>query len=156
MYGSRDAHAQLQGTAARLHMFQYDLGSVLMWLLRQTEHDADAMGAAISKAAGCSSDAIICGMQRKHVRGMLERQAESPGLAEALDSRETADMAALQHLLPDTQLPSFFVRQQRGVPSCSAGHTQSATKCPGTGCCHCDRLGATAERAAILTAKPHA
>lgn len=78
------------------------------WLSQHREHDADAMGAVISKAAGCSSAAITACMQRFHALGMLKVKAYFPERAEAFDSQTTADMAALQHLLPDTQLPDFL------------------------------------------------
>ena len=79
------------------------------WLPRQMQYDADALGAIISKAAGCSSAAIISGMQRSQVRAMLERKAQFPERAKAFDSQTEAHMAALQHLLPGTHLPDFLL-----------------------------------------------
>ena len=79
------------------------------WLDHQMDHDADAMGAVISKAAGCSSAAIISGMQRRQVHAMLKRKAQFPERAKAFDSQTKAHMAALQQLLPGTHLPDFLL-----------------------------------------------
>ena len=38
-----------------------------IWLHRRQQYKADAMGAAISMAAGCSADRIISYMQRTHL-----------------------------------------------------------------------------------------
>lgn len=78
------------------------------WISQHMEYDADAMGAVISKAAGCSSAAIISCMQRFHANSMLDIQALFLERANAFDSQTKVDMAALQHLLPDTQLPNFL------------------------------------------------
>lgn len=77
--------------------------------LDQLALEADAMGAVISKAAGCSSAAVISGMQRCQVCAMLERKAQFPERAKAFDSQTKADVAALQHLLPHTHLPDFLL-----------------------------------------------
>ena len=84
------------------------------WVSQQMEYDADAMGAVISKAAGCSSAAIISCMQRFHANSMLDMKAQFPERAKAFDSQTKVGMAALQCLLPDTQLPDFSF-SSRGV-----------------------------------------
>ena len=44
-----------------------------IWLHRRQQYQADAMGAAISLAAGCSADSIISYMQRAHLAEVSDR-----------------------------------------------------------------------------------
>ena len=86
------------------------------WVSQNIEHDADAMGAIISKAAGCSSGAIIAGMQRSHLQGALQREESLPALASNVVAHIETELAALQRLLPNIQLPA---------PLCSSKQLQA-------------------------------
>ncbi len=76
-----------------------------IWLHRRQQYKADAMGAAISMAAGCSADSIISYMQRTHLAEAYDKiihllatdAVGAPGLA--------ARSSSLRQLVPKSGLP---------------------------------------------------
>lgn len=76
-----------------------------IWLHRRQQYQADAMGAAISMAAGCSLDSIISYMQRAHLSEALDRirhvQSTDATFSQSLEARS----ASLRQLVPKSDLP---------------------------------------------------
>ena len=76
-----------------------------MWLSQQLEYEADAMGAAISKAAGCSSDSIVAAMHRRQAVIIDLQYSEHKDFADDIRLQMQESLAALQQLVPTRQLP---------------------------------------------------
>lgn len=81
------------------------------WVSQDIER-SDAMGAIISKVAGCSPAAIVASMQRSHLRAMLDRQNSHAALASDMFSCTKTELAVLQSLPPDIQLPALILSKQ--------------------------------------------
>ena len=76
-----------------------------IWLHRRQQYQADAMGAAISMAAGCSPDSIISYMQRAHLSEASDRTVHLQSTHDAFSQTLRARSASLRQLVPNSDLP---------------------------------------------------
>ena len=75
-----------------------------IWLHRRQQYKADAMGAAISMAAGCSADSIISYMQRAFWVDVHDKILQM--VTDATCTRGLTDLSAsLRQLVPNSGLP---------------------------------------------------
>ena len=74
-----------------------------VWLSQQQEYEADAIGAVISKAAGCSSESIVASMQRWHAAQLHLRDMSCKTYADSAALQMQEELATLQQLLPSGQ-----------------------------------------------------
>ena len=72
-------------------------------LRQQHEYEADVLGAAISKAAGCNTDDTVTAMARFHFRQLLH--AEDTFVVSGGASIQEKALADLKRLLPNIHLP---------------------------------------------------
>jgi len=77
-----------------------------IWLHRRQQYQADAMGAAISMAAGCSADSIISYMQRAHLAEVSDRSVDLQTTSVAFSQTFRARSASLRQLVPKSDLPA--------------------------------------------------
>jgi len=76
-----------------------------IWLHRRQQYKADAMGAAISMAAGCSADSIISYMQRAYLAEVYDKTLHFKA-TDATLTRGLPDLSAsLRQLVPNSGLP---------------------------------------------------
>lgn len=110
---------------------------VCFWFGQQTEYDADAMGAMITKAAGCNSASIVSSLQRFHMHSILQRRGLLSDLQAAATAALAEDTAALQRLLPGTQhfIPRLYTAASSSVhfwqlqtQSCKAPQRKSSMR----------------------------
>ena len=79
-----------------------------VWLSQQLEYEADAIGAVISKAAGCSPESIVESMQRWHAVTVALRMMNNKTCADSASLQMQEGLAALHQLLPSKQhLPAL-------------------------------------------------
>jgi len=76
-----------------------------IWLHRRQQYEADAMGAAISMAAGCSADSVISYMQRAHLAEVYDRVFHLHSTDDTFTQPLTARSASLRQLVPKSGLP---------------------------------------------------
>ena len=74
-------------------------------LHRRQQYQADAMGVAISMAAGCSADSIISYMQRAHLAEVSDRTVDLQTTSDAFSQTFRARSASLRQLVPKSDLP---------------------------------------------------
>jgi len=84
-----------------------------VWLSQLQEFEADEIGAAISKKAGCSPTDITTAMAALCVREASFRRGALGG--GRTDARIQTSLTALQQLLPNSQLPMQPVQDSRGL-----------------------------------------
>ncbi len=84
-----------------------------VWLSQLLEFEADEIGVAISKKAGCSPADITTAMAAICVREASFRQGAWAGCK--TDTRIHTSLMALQQLLPNSQLPMQPVQDSRGL-----------------------------------------
>ena len=76
-----------------------------IWLHRRQQYKADAMGAAISMAAGCSADSIISYMQRAYLAEVCDKMLHVKAADATLMQGLTDLSASLRQLVPNSGLP---------------------------------------------------
>ena len=76
-----------------------------MWLSQQHKYQADATGAVISKAAGCSSDSTLTAMHRHYAASVDLQYLDHKDFADDVQLQMQKTLAALQQLVPTRQLP---------------------------------------------------
>lgn len=78
-----------------------------LWLSQQHEHEADIIGAAISKAAACSTNDVVCALARLHTSNLIEEVALRQNQGQDWAPQELA-LHKLQHLMPGISLCARF------------------------------------------------
>ena len=76
-----------------------------IWLHRRQQYKADAMGAAISMAAGCSADSIISYMQRACLADFNDKAIDLLATDDTFTLGLKARSASLRQLVPNSGLP---------------------------------------------------